>query len=545
MNSSPLCTHPNADSIVAYRLGEPVTRSTFLAEAQQLANQFPAGSYILNACKDRYHFATGFAAALMTGRISLLPSTHTPDMVHQMRLLAPDVFCLIDGPSDMDLPQLRYPLEPAPACVPAVPSIADHTVAAMVFTSGSTGKPRPHPKTWGCLVQGARAQSQRLQATATGVLNLIGTVPPQHMYGFESTVLLPLQTGATLWAGRPFYPTDIVEALATAPRPRALVTSPIHLRALLSVAGALPPIDLILSATAPLDVARAREAEMRLGAPLVEIYGATETGQVASRRTTVSLIWETLPALQLREHPDGVAVSGGHLQESMLLCDRIERQDATHFVLHGRGDDIINIAGKRTSLAFLEHQLTNLPGVQDAAFWVPDEEPSAGAARLAAFVVAPGLTVEDVMAALRARVDPAFLPRPLQLVDVLPRNATGKLPREALAALLKRPAVDHDSGTVFVFNADHPAFAGHFPGHPVVPGVLLLDAVIGSLAGTQLLRGKACLEGVKFLGPVGPGERVVLTQHPLPADRIEFRLHAGERPVALGQLRFLKPGLST
>jgi acyl-coenzyme A synthetase/AMP-(fatty) acid ligase len=58
--------------------------------------------------------------------------------------------------------------------------------------------------------------------------------------------------------------------------------------------------------------------------------------------------------------------------------------------------------------------------------------------RLAAFVVAPGLTSEFILAALRQRIDPAFLPRPLCLVDALPRNATGKLTRARLDALVAK-----------------------------------------------------------------------------------------------------------
>ena len=60
-----------------------------------------------------------------------------------------------------------------------------------------------------------------------------------------------------------------------------------------------------------------------------------------------------------------------------------------------------------------------------------------------AFVVAPGHTSESLMEALRRRIDPAFLPRPLSFVDVLPRNATGKVPRQWLnqiaAGLGSRP----------------------------------------------------------------------------------------------------------
>ncbi len=59
---------------------------------------------------------------------------------------------------------------------------------------------------------------------------------------------------------------------------------------------------------------------------------------------------------------------------------------------------------------------------------------------MTAFVVAPGLTADMVLAALRERIDPAFLPRPLCLVESLPRNETGKLPREAVDELVTRLA---------------------------------------------------------------------------------------------------------
>lgn len=91
----------------------------------------------------------------------------------------------------------------------------------------------------------------------------------------------------------------------------------------------------------------------------------------------------------------------------------------------------MNIAGKRTSLGYLNHQLNDIEGVHDGVFFMPDES-GEGVTRLTAFVVAPGVSRNDLIGALRARIDPAFLPRPLYLVDALPRNATGKLPREAL-----------------------------------------------------------------------------------------------------------------
>ena len=98
---------------------------------------------------------------------------------------------------------------------------------------------------------------------------------------------------------------------------------------------------------------------------------------------------------------------------------------------------MINVAGKRTSLANLNYHLNAIPGITDGTFYMPEEQGSV-ITRLTALVIAPGLTAEQLMAALRSRIDPAFLPRPIHFLDALPRNSTGKLPREALNALVLR-----------------------------------------------------------------------------------------------------------
>jgi acyl-coenzyme A synthetase/AMP-(fatty) acid ligase len=81
--------------------------------------------------------------------------------------------------------------------------------------------------------------------------------------------------------------------------------------------------------------------------------------------------------------------------------------------------------------------LTSIPGVLDGAFYMPDEDSHTHVTRLAACVVAPDLDAKALLNALRERVDPVFLPRPLLFVDALPRNNTGKLPREALKSLIE------------------------------------------------------------------------------------------------------------
>ena len=68
--------------------------------------------------------------------------------------------------------------------------------------------------------------------------------------------------------------------------------------------------------------------------------------------------------------------------------------------------------------------------------------------RLVAFVAAPGMKLPTLLAALRERIDPVFMPRPIVLVDSLPRNSNGKLPREALQVLMHQHQRNRPSNAV-------------------------------------------------------------------------------------------------
>jgi acyl-coenzyme A synthetase/AMP-(fatty) acid ligase len=447
MNCLPLITHASAQDVLAWSDGEPITAAQFLADTRQLAAALPQGGHVLNAAANRYRFAVGLGAALLTGKVSLLPPTLTPEMVRRVRSFAPEVFCLADAPQCLDLPQVAWAdamrRRPGAASRHAaayeIPQTAADRLAAIVFTSGSTGLPVPHRKSWGAMVGSARAEAARL-----GVLerrhNIIATVAPQHMYGFESSVLLALQSGGAITDSHPFFPADICAAVAASSRPCLLVTTPIHLKALLASRLELPRPDLVLSATAPMPHQLAAAVEARMGASLLEIYGSTETGQIASRRTTQGAPWLLYPGIALTTTDGSTYASGGHVEQPTPLADEIELLTPDSFLLHGRTADLVNIAGKRSSMGYLDHQLNAVPGVLDGAFFMPDDADGAGHAvtRLMAFVVAPGMERAALVAALRERIDALFLPRPIVLLDRLPRNSTGKLPRETLVGLAQQ-----------------------------------------------------------------------------------------------------------
>jgi acyl-coenzyme A synthetase/AMP-(fatty) acid ligase len=434
-----LLSHASPTAVVAYRSGLAVTVQQFLDEARQVAERLPKGRHVLNVCADRYQFAVGLAACLMSERVSLLPSTHTPQVIAQLAAFAPDAFCLTDdrrcdiGLARVYYPDLARPANTVAASPFAVPRIAASQLAAIVFTSGSTGTPVPYKKTWGLLSRCVQNGAPRLGLADGRSHALVGTVPGQHMYGFESTVLLALLSGNALSAERPFYPADVAATVRQVPRPRVLVTTPIHLRTLLTSEIEFPPVDLVMSATAPLSRELAREVEERYQAPLLEIYGSTETGQIALRRTAETAAWRLWPGVHLSIADDQAFAQGGHVEQLTPMCDVIEITGKEEFLLHGRTADLVNVAGKRSSFGYLNAQLNAIPGVLDGAFFLREEMTgSTGVTRLGAVVVAPGLTAAGLTERLRQLIDPVFLPRPLLIVDELPRNATGKLPQQAL-----------------------------------------------------------------------------------------------------------------
>ena len=78
MSAIPLLGRATPHMPVAWRAGRVVTAARFLADVRALAARLPAGRHVLNVCNDRYAFAVAFAAALVAGRSSVLPSSLAP-----------------------------------------------------------------------------------------------------------------------------------------------------------------------------------------------------------------------------------------------------------------------------------------------------------------------------------------------------------------------------------------------------------------------------------------------------------------------------------
>jgi acyl-coenzyme A synthetase/AMP-(fatty) acid ligase len=389
---------------------------------------------MIDLCEDRYRFLAAYAAALSVGHAALLPPTRAEQVVKEIEAAHPGSYRWDDSVVDaaMSVPQDSAALE---LQIPA------EQIATIGFTSGSTGRPQSFPKDWRS-VNGSSACNARALRAALGIAVdasawILATVPPQHTYGMEFSVLLPLIAGMAVHAARPLFPADIARALGELPAPRVLVSTPVHLRALVESPQQFPPAALIVSATAPLDRELAQAVEAKLGGRLLEIFGSTETCAFASRRTAQDELWQLHEGVRLESTAAGTLVAAPWNRQPILLQDHVELHGTREFRVHGRNADLIEVAGKRASLADLTRRVLAIEGVQDAVVFQPGTESVAAIRRVAALVVAPDLTAEQILNLLAASVDPAFLPRPLVLVDALPRNELGKLPREQLLAMLR------------------------------------------------------------------------------------------------------------
>jgi acyl-CoA synthetase (AMP-forming)/AMP-acid ligase II len=252
---------------VAWHDGRTVSAGQLLADAAALAEQLPAHGQAVNLCVDRYLFAVALLAAVLRGQTSMMPPNTLGDTLRRLRRPGTETYALCDdlAVDCVGLPRQLVQRRPAATPLREAPPLGADFDAVCLLTSGSTGAAQPHHKTWAALQANIAAAARRL-ADLLGWpslhgLNLVATVPAQHSYGIESSVLLALIGGAALDAGRPFYPADIAAALQRLTRPRALVTTPFHLKTLLLAGVDLPPTVLVLSATAPLSPQLAAAAE--------------------------------------------------------------------------------------------------------------------------------------------------------------------------------------------------------------------------------------------------------------------------------------------
>jgi acyl-coenzyme A synthetase/AMP-(fatty) acid ligase len=431
-------------------LGElrDITVGEFIGQVVQLAAQLPEGKMVINLCDNRYLFTLGFCAVLLRGQTNLLPQNRAPATQALLHEQYPDSYILHDGLEQLfeacpafNLAQLDLR---APVAV-EIPQIPAEHLAAIAFTSGSTGIPKTNLKPWHTFVISTRMNAQAMLGDdycasdkQPALLHTLATVPAQHMWGLETSLLLPLFSRLCISDARPLFPLDVANALQQLPEPRLLISTPLHLRALVSSNVTMPPVKQLLCATAPLSDSLAQATEACFGGELIEVYGCSEVGSMARRRTAQTDIWQLFDGLAFAQ--DFSVIRGDHLPQEQPVQDRIETHDGRYFRLLGRGDDMVEIAGKRGSLQEMNKLLLATPGVVDGVVFMPEDKSDSTQSvnRPVALVVGKNITKQQLSARFADHLDPVFVPRPMLLVDALPREDNGKLPRAKLLAFYQQ-----------------------------------------------------------------------------------------------------------
>lgn len=281
-------------------------------------------------------------------------------------------------------------------------------------TSGSTGSPSAHLHRWADIEAEADALAHRF-ASRMPINRVISWLPLHHLYGFMLGIALPKV------ASIPCINVENV-ALPSLSSGDLLVTIPPRWDYLATSRNIWPANVMGVTSTAPMSVATSMTLRDRGLTGLLDIYGSTETGGVATRwhqEEPYRLLahWKYVDAQHIRR-------ADGHTTTPLL--DNVHWYDEHTFTLQGRHDDVVVVGGVNVSPQHVAQQLRALESVAECAIRTTGP---AAKLRLKAFVVPQNSQQETADAIAQATALWPAAERPVQINygDALPTNAMGKL----------------------------------------------------------------------------------------------------------------------
>jgi acyl-CoA synthetase (AMP-forming)/AMP-acid ligase II len=570
--------HPGSrppTSLVAERGGHLIRWETFVADVGRLSAELETrggGDWLLFA-EDCYAFGVGLFAIWQAGGTAVVPPNDQPgtlsELGHGLQGLVTD--------RSFENPGLRtlHPLAGTGVSDWTWRPFTDGVPRLVLCTSGTTGPRKGVAKTVAQLSEEVDQLEESWGHRLAGRL-VFASVSQHHLYGLLFRLFWPLS------AGRPFVAETYLNADELVPRLRkagsaVLVSSPAHLRRLrhapdLRLLGA--SCQPVFSSGGPLDEVTAEGLIEAMGEAPLEVFGSTETGGVAWRqqwRGPTRLVWTPFPKVQVTVQPDdgllvvqSPLVSGAVPGDPFTMGDRAELLPDGRFRLLGRADRIVKVGEERVSLPEMEAKLREHSAVAEAALALVARGPEA---RIAAAVVLSIAGHEALARSGRAAMgttlrrhlalhfSETLLPRVWRYVDHLPEDALGKISAAALGALFRArcesatesiPVLDewrddHVVERLMRVPFDYPVLAGHFPGLPVVPGVIQLYWVMElarGLGGPAMTLGS--LEVVKFKGLLRPGQTFRLRVELSDSDEtVRFRLRDDQTMFSSGRGRLV------
>ncbi|MDA9090591.1 AMP-binding protein [Porticoccaceae bacterium] len=405
--------------------------------------------------------------------------------------------------------------------------------ALILFTSGSSGQPKAVPKSFVQLDAELEMLEERWGVSVCGSV-FAGTVSHHHMYGLPFRLLWPLVHG------RPFLDRDIVyleQILQRKAQSFTLIASPAHLENLpdsLDWSLFSQTVGAVFSAGAALSPVAARQFFKVTDISVEEVYGSTESGAVAWRNQLQSELWQPLERVRVKAEDGKLCIRSAAVndQQWLITDDLCTVAKDGRFSLNGRSDRIIKVGGKRVSATAIEATLESHSWVDRARVTLPQNKKSRVSAVVQLLPEGNAQLVDlgkrhvcqALSAILERNIDVVARPRYWRFVTKLPTNSQGKTTALELDALFTGGPRGHLP--LIVDTIRHPdtsvsmkliipdsliTLEGHFPGMPVLPGVVQIGWAIRF--GTELfgrLGDFRRLEKLKFQGIIRPNERIAL-----------------------------------
>ena len=346
---------------------------------------------------------------------------------------------------DRDFPPgvavIRPPAGAAPDFAPSG-RIAPQGELLRIFTGGSTGAPKLWSKTGENLFGEGLSLARHFAVTENDCI--VATVPPFHIYGLLFSVILPLVSGASVVMATPSFPGEIADVIDKE-NATLLAAIPPHYRALRGKKVAGANLRLAFSSAGMLD-AEDNEAFTRLNeVDIVEVYGSTETGGIATRnRHRGETSFTAFPAVAWKIKDDRLCVRSPFLSPELPVTgdgyfttgDRVEPGGENRFVLKGRVDGVTKVGGKRVDLEEVRAIIKKVPGVGDCVILaLPD--PGGREHRIAALVQGTAVDMALLRQTLADSLEFYALPRVLKTIDRIPLQDNGKYDRNAIIGMLE------------------------------------------------------------------------------------------------------------
>ena len=503
---------------------------------------------------DILDFAVGFVASIEAHKKLYLPGSISDGLFHDERLRNATFLGDSDYPGFVPTKDIQG--NRVIGCGDDIPEI-------ILLTSGSTEEPREIRKDV-CQLADEVAVLVDLFGPRYLSATVASTVSPQHIYGLLFSVLVPLRSGVPFLREKIEYPEQM-ELFSS--RNSILVSSPAFLKRLQDLGNygpAIEGINTIFSSGGPLPLQAADFAEQRFGARVWEIFGSTETGGIAYRRVTESASWKPFAGIEIEIGNDGhLVIRSDYLKtrEPYITQDLAESLGDGSFILKGRSDSVVKIEEKRVSLNDVADRLIQSQYVETARMLLLENRRQylgavvvctvEGMERLRNF--GRRLFIRELRKILAVHFAPAILPRKWRLIEELPMNGMAKVNQTDLMALFapKLKGYDYDiislnsrDGRVSFsirFSVDHPFYDGHFPDHPILPGVAqVFTAIRLSRVYLGLGDGYTDIPRMKFAKPVEPLDELILCcslNTALGIFKYEYRTLDDEQLISSGSIK--------